>query len=621
MKRWISACMALAMIAAGTDSLYIETKADSEEVRILFTHDLRDHIEEVKSLDEENAVVYSGGYEYLATALDEYRTEQTVLLDAGNFSASTMYASLNSTKAPDLTLMSRMGYDAVGVGLVDFTYGAGMFGEMLSAAQSHPSLLLSNFTSGSGNAAFEEGWSAAEGSAYTLIESGGYQIGVFALCEPDEAFGEGAPIVITDPLAAAAEAAEALKQQGADYIICLYSTDEDDFEELCNAASIDLIIAGGNHTATEKYRKQGNTLIVSSDPYGTSFGVLDIDPSSKNVKNYEIVPVSSSLYEASWGISETMYAYQSEISDTVMRRFSLNQNPVFRAGYSLTTYGRTQSGKAYAEAADLLTDSMIEAYDAPDSDEAKAVSIITEDMATGTILQGNVSANDLFSMAYKGMGTDGIPGYNLVHVYMRGSDLLTLCEMDLILHDDNSPEKFHFGRMYYEYSMNRPVTNRVIDVFTEEADGYYIASTDDRLYPVITTTDILQSIPQMIIDSGVSGECNIYDETGRPVTDFDVMTIRSGDGAAIKLWSAISSYAAHFERGRDGIDDLPETYKKARKQRTKISSLNVIKLLKHANRATFDFYAKAVAIPVAVLVGLNVLVWLINLKKKKETNA
>ena len=124
MKRWISSCMVLAMIAAGTDSLYIETKADSEEVRILFTHDLCDHIEEVKTLDEENAVVYSGGYEYLAMALDEYRTEQTILLDAGNFSAGTMYASLNSTKAPDLTLMSRMGYDAVGVGLVDFTYGS-----------------------------------------------------------------------------------------------------------------------------------------------------------------------------------------------------------------------------------------------------------------------------------------------------------------------------------------------------------------------------------------------------------------------------------------------------------------------------------------------------------------
>jgi hypothetical protein len=264
---------------------------------------------------------------------------------------------------------------------------------------------------------------------------------------------------------------------------------------------------------------------------------------------------------------------------------------------------------------------MIEAYNAPESDEAKPVSIITEGMVTGTILQGNVSANDLFSMAYKGMGTDGIPGYNLVHVYMRGSDLMTLCEMDLILHDDNSLEKFHFGRMYYEYSMNRPVTNRVIDVFTEEADGYYIAATADRLYPVITTSDILASIPQMLIDSGVSGECNVYDETGTPVSDFDVMTIRNGDGAAVKLWSAISYYAAHFERGRDGIDDLPETYKKARKQRTKTSSLNVIKLFKHANRATFDFYAKAVAIPVAVLVGLNVLVWLINLKKKKETNA
>ncbi len=615
--------MVLALTAAATDSLYIETKADSEEVRILFTHDLRDHIEQVKTLDEQNAVVYSGGYEYLSTALDEYRTEQTVLLDAGNFSAGTMYASLNSTKAPDLSLMSQMGYDAVSVGLDDFTYGAGKFGEMLSAAGSHPALVLANVSAGSDSEAngFKQGWTAAEGSAYTMIECGEYQIGVFGLCDPDEAYGEGAPITITDPLAAASVASAALKKEGADYIICLYSTDEDNYEELCNAAEINLIIAGGNHKAEQKYRKQGNTLIVSSDPYGTSFGVLDIEPSTKNVKNYEIVPVSSSLYGADGSITEAIRGYQSEINDSVMRRFSLNQDPIFRAGYSLTTFGRINSGKGFAEAADLLTDSMIEAYNAPESDEAKPVSIITEGMVTGTILQGNVSANDLFSMAYKGMGTDGIPGYNLVHVYMRGDDLLALCEMDLILHDDNSPEKFHFGRMYYEYSMNRPVTNRVIDVYTEEADGYYIAATGDRLYPVITTVDILQSIERMKEESKVSAECNVYDETGRPVSDFEVMTMRSGDGAAIKLWSAISSYAAHFERGKDGIDDLPDTYKTARKQRTKTSSLNLIKLFKHANQATFDLYAKSVAIPVGVLIGLNILVWLINLKKKKETNA
>jgi hypothetical protein len=192
--------------------------------------------------------------------------------------------------------------------------------------------------------------------------------------------------------------------------------------------------------------------------------------------------------------------------------------------------------------------------------------------------------------------------------------------MDLMLNADNPSKQMHFGRMRYEYSMNRPETNRVIDVYTEEADGYYVAITADRLYPVITTASFLRTIPEMVKKTGDVLTCNVYDETGKALTDYDVMTIRNGDGAAVKMWSAIAAYIEHFDRGSDGIDVLPDNYRTARRQRTKTSSLNVIKLFKHAGQATFDFWLKAVAIPIAVLAGLNILVWLINLKKRKESN-
>ena len=618
MKKLMTFCMALCL-AAGSDSIYIRTNAAETPVRILFTHDLSDHVEQFKVLDDENNAVYAGGYEYLASAINDYRTDQCVLLDGGNFSAGTMFGSLNATDAPDLTLMNMMGYDAVTAGLNDFVYGAGYFGEMLSAASAHPSIVSANMTIGNanGSGALKDGWNAAGGSAYTLIDAGGYTVGVFGLCQMSDEYSEGSAVIFTDPLEAGRNAAEALKKDGADLIVCLYSTDEDDFEELCELGTIDVIIAGGKHTAAAEYQKQGSTYIVSSDPYGTSLGVLDIDPDSKSVRNYEQIPVSGSQFTADEAVNNEIVAYRQKVNNTIMTRFGLNQYPVFKTSYSLSTKARTASGKEFAEAADLLTDSMIEAYEASDFDEAKPVSIITEGMVTGTLFEGNVYPDDLFKMAYKGMGSDGIPGYNLVRVYMQGSDLLTLCEADLILHADDSPDKMHFGRMYYEYSNNRPVTNRVIDVYTEEADGYYIAATDDRYYPVITTAEFLESIPEMIEKSGVSGEVHMYDQTGRAVEDLEVMALRNGDGAAIKVWSAIASYAAHFDRGSDGVDVFPDNYKKARMQRTKVSSLNLIKMFKHANAATFSFYTKLVAYPVGILIVLHILVWLINLKKRK----
>lgn len=624
MKKMISACMALFLAAAGTDSLYIKTEAASEPVRILFTHDLNDHMNPYKTLDEENSPVELGGYAYLASAIADYRTGQSVVLDAGNFSCGSMFASLNSSKAADLNLMEQMGYDAVAVGLNDFTYGIGRFAEMLKTAENTPALVSANmaFNAGSTASSLKEGWNAVQGSEYTLLQAGDYTVGVFGLMQQDEKYsGEEAPLTIGDPLEAASAAVSALKQEGADLIVCLYSTDENDFGELCNTAGIDVLILGGSHQAESNYLKQGSTVIVSSDSYGASMGVLDIDPESKSVKNYENVTVSPSLYTADENIASQISSYTSEINSSVMARFSLNQSPVFKAPYSLTTYSRIESGKGFAEAADLITDAMTEAYDAPESDEAKPVSIITESMVTGTLVQGNVSADDLFRMAYKGMGSDGIPGYNLVHVYMHGSDLLALCEADLMLHDENSPDRFHFGRLYYEYSMNRPETNRVIDVYTEEADGYYIAATDDRLYPVITTAEILEDIETMIEKCGADLKCGVYDETGKPVSDYEVRIMRSPEGAAYKVWSAISAYASHFERGMDGVDLLPDNYKTARKQRVKTSSLNLIKLFKHANRATFDFYISRIAVPIGILAALYLLVWILNFKKRKETDA
>ncbi len=620
MMRWF---MALCVGWASVNVIKTDIKAASDPVRILFTHDLMDHIDPYKTLNEENESVTYGGYAYLASAVSQYSNERTVVLDAGNFSTGTMYASLSASSAPDLALMKAMGYDAVTLGSADFRYGAERTGQMLKTAGEGPALVAANleFASGAAGTAMKEGWAAAGGSSGALIDAGPYTVGVFGIMDPDENMAEEQRVTVTDQLTAASDTVNALKKEGADLVVCLYSTVQEDLSEFAAGVSADVIIAGGSYPASEQYEKAGSTVIVSADQYGKSLGLLDIDPSDGSVAGYEKIQISDSSFEADEEISEMISGFRTQVQDKIMKRFGLDtEKPAFRAPYSLTTYERLSGSRRYAEAADLVTDSMIEAYSPSSSDEAKAVAIITEDMITGTLFAGTVSANELFQLASGEIGSDGIPGTNIIHCYMRGEDLLALCEMDLMLNADNPSKQMHFGRMRYEYSMNRPETNRVIDVYTEEADGYYVAITGDRLYPVITTASFLRTIPEMIEKTGNVLTCNVYDETGRALTDYDVMTIRNGDGAAVKMWSAIASYIEHFDRGSDGIDVLPDNYRTARRQRTKISSLNVIKLFKHAGQATLDFWLKIVAIPLAALIGLNILVWLINLKKRKETN-
>lgn len=623
MKKSMSLFLAALLACTGLSNVNIKTEAAGDPVRILFTGNLNDHLELFKSLNEENKTVQVGGYTFLSSAIEENSNENTVVLDAGNFSAGTMYGSLNTSDAPDLTLMSQMGYDAVTFGETDLVYGISNFGEMLSAAEEAPAMVSANISFGSGSAAdaLKAGWQNVEGSSYTILDAGSYKVGVFGLMPLNEAYANGAALQIADPVQAAVNASESLKKEGADLVICLYSG-KDNYEEICAQAEIDVLIKADSAIAPDQYEKSGNTIIAQADQYGKTLGLLDIDPQSGSVKSYDHLAVNADAYPPNDDIRTAVADYRAKVQDQLLKRFGLTAStPAFKTTYSLTTYDRFGTAKRYAEAADLVTDAMIEAYVPSGSDEAKPVSIIMENMVTGTLVAGNVYANDLFALAYKGMGSDGIPGYNLVHVYMSGEDLRNLCELDLLLNADNPGQLLHFGRMRYEYSTNRPEGNRVVDVYTEEADGYYIAATDDRMYPVITTAEVLQAIETMQGKTEYDLPVGAYDESGKKVADYDVMTMRTDGGAAVKLWSAITSYMAHFDRGSDGVDVLPSNYKSARKQRTKVSAQSIIKLFKHAGKPTVDFYLKVIAIPVAVLIGLNILVWLLNLKKRKETDA
>ena len=68
-----------------------ESTQDNTGVRILFTHDLHDHIDPYKITNTEtNQTEVIGGYAALAGTINSYRTENTVLVDAGDFSMGTL---------------------------------------------------------------------------------------------------------------------------------------------------------------------------------------------------------------------------------------------------------------------------------------------------------------------------------------------------------------------------------------------------------------------------------------------------------------------------------------------------------------------------------------------------
>ena len=111
-------CCLLAPLSAA------RAEADSGTLRILFTHDMHDHILPYKAANKNSdAVSLIGGYAYIKGAMDKYRTDTTIQVDAGDFSMGTLFNGIFQTDAPDLTLLGMMGYDAVTFGNHEFDYG------------------------------------------------------------------------------------------------------------------------------------------------------------------------------------------------------------------------------------------------------------------------------------------------------------------------------------------------------------------------------------------------------------------------------------------------------------------------------------------------------------------
>src|SRR5690606_32711819 len=102
---------------------------------ILFTHDLHDNLYPHK-IEENGKIVTVGGYARLATAIEEERNkhEQTILVDAGDFSMGTLFQTIFSRHSPTLRLMGELRYDAVTLGNHEFDFRAAGLADSLMAA-------------------------------------------------------------------------------------------------------------------------------------------------------------------------------------------------------------------------------------------------------------------------------------------------------------------------------------------------------------------------------------------------------------------------------------------------------------------------------------------------------
>ncbi len=283
---------ALAGGALATTALLPEeaSAAINRRITILHTNDVHSRLDPFPMDGSRNQGL--GGVAARAALIQEIRSEggEVLLLDAGDIFQGTPYFNIYKGE-PEMKAMRMMGYDAATIGNHDFDLGLDNFVTQLQKG-GFP-LLICNYD-------FAQTPMEFIYKPYTVFQKGDLKIGVLGVgielkgLVPENLYGK---TVYLNPVEEANRAAEQLRKQGCDMIICLshlgdkYEEDKISDEILAKECyDIDLIIGGHTHRffdAPRKYRnrKGGDTLVNQMGWAGIQMGRLDYVFSGNKRKN------------------------------------------------------------------------------------------------------------------------------------------------------------------------------------------------------------------------------------------------------------------------------------------------------------------------------------------------
>ena len=554
-----------------------EPLAVMSETTILFTHDMHSHFLPVENADGSE----SGGYARLKTAIDQEKAKHpdALVLDGGDVSIGTLIQTLYTTQAAELRTMGAMGYDATTMGNHEFDHKGTGFAEMLNAAVAGgdplPAMLCANYKPAADNPDRDFIQQAMDNYGVQetmLIQRGGVTYGLFGLtgvdsddCAPTSGF------TLEDPAVAARRCVESLKQQGAEFIICLShsGTDSDpqkSEDELLakNVEGIDVIISGHTHTKLSEPIVVNNTYIVSAKQYSEYLGSITlqrISDGSLRLADYRLIPIDETI-EADPDIAAMVEQWKDMVGETYLGRYGLTYDQVLTTtDFTLSTpRSGVQENNALGS---LVADAFQWAMDnlaADDGYTGHTVTVTADGVLRASLRAGEITASDAFDVLSMGVGEDGTSGFPLVAVYLTGRELTAAMEVDASVTPIMPAAQLYMSGVGYSFNTHRMFFNRVTTGYLAEpayANDYTASGLaeikDDQLYRVVTGMYSAQMLGTVKDKSMGLLSLVPKDAQGDPITDFTTCIVYDQNGNELKEWYALAAYLRNF--GEDGIHE------------------------------------------------------------------
>ena len=598
----------------------------SEQVTVLFTHDLHSHL--LPAVDESGTQY--GGYARLKTAIDAQREAfpDALLLDGGDFSMGSLFQTAYATSALELRAMGAMGYDVTTFGNHEYDYRSAGLAQMLRAAADSgepvPAIVEANYLPPEEG---EEGYDddaqavwdafAAYGVAdYVLLERGGVWFAVFGLTgEDSDACAPMSGMVLHDARDTARRVVEeataaCLEANGVEpVVICLSHSGTDgqgkgeDYELARAVEGIDLIISGHTHTTLQAPIQVGDTYIVSAGEYGKNLGriTLDWDGSGVTLADYQLIPIDASVEDdpqlAAW-----IEQAKQEVEENYLSGFGLGFDQVLTDNpYPFDSQNQLYASQEESTLGSLMADAYRWAAEQA-TGEAVDVAVTASGVIRESLPQGEITVSDVFNAASLGIGADGVPGYPLVSVYLDGKDLKTVLEIDASVSPLMTAARLYCSGVEYTFNTSRMIFNKVTDSALRRADGTLEPIEDGRLYRVVTGLYCGQMLGE--VEGTSYGLLSVTPRTadGTPIdmARLEDYIVHDSQGNEVKEWYAIASYLEQMGGEMDSRYAAPDGRK------TVYASLNPVELLKSPNKFT-------VIALVVILVVLAVLVLVVRL--------
>ncbi len=625
-RKLLSAAAALLLVLSLLMPTAFAQSAQPAPIRILFTHDMHSSLVPATVASQDGELVESGGFARLTTAIKQEKAqnpEGTLLVDAGDYSMGTLFQTLELTVSPELRLMGMMGYDAVTAGNHEFDYTSAGFARSLKAAAQGggplPAYVMSNTTLPEEDSAAEvirQAMNEYGVKEYTVVEKNGVRIGIFGLMgeQADANAPMAVPAVFEDIKEASKRVVKILKEQeGVDLIVCLSHSgtwenkSESEDELLAKAVpDIDVIISGHTHTILHEPIIVGNTVIASCGADSAYLGVLDIEyDGGWSVQGYRLRKIDPTISDDP-AIAAQIGEYRAMIDEYLLNYGMGYDQVIATSPYQFEDIYYMFDNPDNYMLGDITSDAFVHAVKQTEGENYETIDVAVVPMGTirATINKGDITVADAFKILSLGTGPDGLAGYPLISVYLKGWELKNVCEVDASISSMLGDAQLFMSGIEYTYNPNRLIFNKVTNAALVREDGSREEIDPEKTYRVVCGIYSGQMLSYVKSKSFGIVSLTPKDRGGNEITDFYAQIIyadKNGQKREIKEWEAVAGYLMSYP-AKDGISVIPQAYSAAQNRKIEFDSANIFDLLDNLN--TFALIVIGVVIVLLAVIAL-----------------